>query len=545
MALYTINTGGDQLSKLSMNLFGMPYQFPDSVDPRINGVSKEIGKNFMENIITEAPILTLIPGKPKYLPSEGNKKAKRNTTSSLLEGSIIGNMDSINQILNDNEGKDMRLYDFERAYTEYYRYVNVLCRTGAAFLGIEDTIQVSSLADTYSFEKFDWMNYRWNTEATQTVAEKIGKTIDALKSVSKPKKKNTKGMTKKQKKAYNKKYKKEMAKYKKANENANAVRGYDDRLTKTDKSDSPGLSFASSNEKEESITDNLGSYKYVQFYVDPESGNSDSMSNSTGESSIKGLFDNGSSTMKDFAFIANSGGIDTSKIADMANGTVSGLQSAVDKLIPDGGAQSIFDRLVNLGSRVVRGENIIIPDIYTSSSYEKSYSITVHLRSPYGTKFGYYMDIFVPMMHLLAFALPKQGTANSYASPFLVKGYVEGLWSINLGIVTDISITKDTESLSVDGLPMAVDVTLNIRDLYSDLSISSGKDPRLFINNSSLVEYLAVSCGLSLTRPNMEARFKMVIDTMISAFTDIPTTVKSSIDETIDNWIQQSIGLKG
>ena len=117
------------------------------------------------------------------------------------------------------------------------------------------------------------------------------------------------------------------------------------------------------------------------------------------------------------------------------------------------------------------------------------------------------------------------------------------MWTINLGIVTDISISKDTETLSVDGLPMSVDVTLNIRDLYSDLSISPANKPRLFINNSSLIEYLATTCGMSLTKPNLETKYKMILDTMISSFTDIPTNVKSSIDETINNFISQHLSL--
>ena len=351
-------------------------------------------------------------------------------------------------------------------------------------------------------------------------------------------------MTKKEKKAYEKKYKKQMANYKKANKKAKAQATGSNYLTKEDQNpESIAFSLTTPDEEEASIVDEFTNYNYVQFYVNPESGNSDSMSNATGESSIKGLFSGTEQTMKDFAFLLNSGGMDTDKLKEMASGTVSGLQSAVDKLIPDGGMQTVFDRIVNLGDRVVRGENIVIPDIYTSSSYEKSYSITINLKSPYGTKLAYYMNIFVPLMHLLALVLPKQGTANSYESPFLVKGYIEGMWTINLGIVTDISITKDTETLSVDGLPMSVDVTLNIRDLYSDLSISPANKPRLFINNSSLIEYLATTCGMSLTKPNLETKYKMILDTMISSFTDIPTNVKSSIDETINNFISQHLSL--
>ena len=542
MPMYTINSGGEQLSKLSMNLFGMPYQFTDAVDPRINGISKEIGKNFMEKIVTEAPVLTLIPGKPKYLSAQSETE-QRNTTAALLEAALQGNSQSITQLIDDNKGEDMRLYDFQRDYTAYYQYVNVLCRTGAAFLGITDTITVPGTGEV-SFEKFDWQQYRWNSNAVRTGLDSLQEGVSTVSSIGKkPTKPSTKGMTKKQKKAANKKYKKELAKWKKENKNVD-IKSYDERESAEDVvPTSYGISFETDDTGEGDITDDYNSYYYVQFYIDPETGSSETMSNSTGESSIKGLFDGAGNTLKDFAFMANSGGMDASNIEKMASGAVSGVQEAVNKILPDGGIQSVFDRLANLSDRVIKGENIIIPDIYQSSSYEKSYSVTVHLKTPYGTKMGYYMDIFVPLMHLLALSLPKQGSANSYGAPFLVKGFVEGLWTINLGIVTDISITKDVESLNTDGLPTSVDVVLTIRDLYSDISLSPSNSPRLFINNASLIEYLAVSCGLSLTRANFEARVKMVVDTMTSAFTDIPTTVKSTVDETIDNWISSSLSL--
>ena len=39
------------ISNLSMRLFGVPYQFPEAVDPRVSGISKDIGRNFTENIL--------------------------------------------------------------------------------------------------------------------------------------------------------------------------------------------------------------------------------------------------------------------------------------------------------------------------------------------------------------------------------------------------------------------------------------------------------------------------------------------------------------
>ena len=40
----------ESFSNLSMRLFGVPYQFPSAVDPRVSGISNQVGRRFMENI---------------------------------------------------------------------------------------------------------------------------------------------------------------------------------------------------------------------------------------------------------------------------------------------------------------------------------------------------------------------------------------------------------------------------------------------------------------------------------------------------------------
>lgn len=133
-----------------MRLFGIPYQFTSAVDPRIKGVSSMVGNKYMENVITEAPICTFIPGEPKYLPSENNVDSKVNTTAALLENvtgfnSLTNAASNAVKIIDTEEGSDgavtdkkiwddYRLYDFKRNYVEYMKYVNVLCRAGATFL---------------------------------------------------------------------------------------------------------------------------------------------------------------------------------------------------------------------------------------------------------------------------------------------------------------------------------------------------------------------------------------------------------------------------
>lgn len=486
MAGTLISHTGDELSHLTMNLFGMPHQFIPEVDPRVQSISTLVGQKFSENIILEAPVATIIPGKPKYLPNESVNN--RISISQALFDGAGQNFDALNQLNADNALDEMRLYDFEPDYAEYIKYVNILCRAGAAFLDITDTIQIGS--KEYSFEKFNWDYYKWSNVPTISRESYFQNDKTAIKNLN----------------------------------------------GSTGSSTSTIFDMTTDDIQQANIESLTTSFQYVQFYVDPDSLTpGDSMSNMSSESQMKGLFDSGQSVMKDIAFMANSGGYDPAGFQQFADDSISAFSAGIQQILGNnnsiiGSAGGAMARIFNLAGDVVKGNNVVIPNIYNSSDYSRSMQLTVHLRSPYGTKLGYYMNIYVPMMHLLALTLPKQASANTYGSPFLIKAFVEGMWTCNLGLVRSISINKNPESLSADGLPMEVDITLDIEDLYSDLSMTPANSPFRFIHNTSLVEFLATNCGMSLTKPNFTTKVQFMIDSVLNQFTDI--------DETAYNWIK-------
>ena len=217
------------------------------------------------------------------------------------------------------------------------------------------------------------------------------------------------------------------------------------------------------------------------------------------------------------------------------------LDAGITSIIGDttnaiGQMGTALSRLINLTSNVVKGENIVFPEIYQSSSYSKDYNITVHLTTPYGSKLAYFLNIFVPMMHLIALAVPRQATGNSTRSPFLVKAYVDGIFSCNLGIVSNLSISKAADNWNTSGLPNEVDVNLTIVDLYSSLSITPASQPQLFVNNYSLIEFLATNCGLNLAdQSNLALKASINVAAYLSSFKDIDNNAASMINESVNN----------
>lgn len=492
--------------KKNMRLFGIPYQFNEKADIRYSGISSTIGRTFAENIITESPIVTFIPGRPKYLAGMNNED-KLNTTTALITAAAAdsNSFKDLMSVIRGDDGKSadhLRLYDFQRSYTEYMKYVNVMCRAGASFLGLANDSSMLLDGET-SYQQYDWRNYRQDSEKYSNLFTKMSDTI----------KNNIKGSKDKR------------------------VMKYETTESETDET--------------ESVYDMVTDENYVQFYIDPESTVSDSFSNAVGESQMKSLFDQGSSTLKEISFMANSGGVDASSINEFLGATADSFTQAAGQILGGsenptllGQAGNALSRIINLGSNVIKGENVIVPQIYQSSSHASSYTITIHLKTPYGNPLGYYLDIFVPMMHLIALCAPKQGTANTYKEPFLVKTYVEGMYTCNLGIVESLSFQRTAESYSVDGLPNEVDASIQIIDLYSDFSISPQSDPVLFVNNSSLVEYLATNCGMSLIKPNLDKKLELTLSTIRNSVTDIPTTIGGSVMESLTNKLNTYTDLK-
>ena len=139
------------------------------------------------------------------------------------------------------------------------------------------------------------------------------------------------------------------------------------------------------------------------------------------------------------------------------------------------------------------------------SSFSRSFNIEITLKTPYGNPESIFTDILVPMAHWICLAAPRQASMNTYGAPFLIKFHIPGFCSVDMGIVESLTITKggDGSAWSVDGLPLEVQLSINIKDLYSALSISringvSFVDAYNTLWNTSYLDYIAVQSGLDM-----------------------------------------------
>lgn len=422
----TQNAGNIADSLLVNNLsgiYGIPYQFPESVDPRPDSKSS-FGSIYAERIITRMPLLMMSPGKVDFMSSykTGEKKAVLDV--------LLNDGDGASDI-NDFLEKPGKYYTFAYDTENYWKYVNAANRASAIYLGIGDVeIDVNGV-------KAKAADFKWE-------------------------------------KASNNKF---------------------DSLLVSNKS-------------------------YVCFYTDADSSKSESFGNDTTSSQLADKVNDFSSIAKEIQFLVGANtGIDIMKNQSAIDDALTNLGNVVDKFL--GGSQTIKD----LGEdfvTIASGGKLIFPEIWSDSTFSQSFDVKIKLRCPCPNKVSWFLDIIVPINHLIALTMPRspygksiinkdfdqEPSVNGYMSPFLVRAFYKGLFNCDMGIITDLSIEKGKEgSWTLDGLPSEVDISMTIKDLYNVMAMSeytTGNQRKSFLNNTTYLNYLANSCGISINKPDLD-----------------------------------------
>ena len=276
----------------------------------------------------------------------------------------------------------------------------------------------------------------------------------------------------------------------------------------------------------------LGLNQNLLFYVDGLNSISDSYSNSTRESSLVSMINGPSDLAKEINFITNFGN-NKSMIAALANedeykSTFSEIQSTIDSFNSGTG---VLNAVLGNYTTVLSGGKLIFPEIWNDSDYDRSYSIDIKLRSPEADDVSIFLNIIVPLIHLIALTAPRDfdGTANSngYVAPFLVRAFFRSLFNIELGIITDLSVSKGGEGnwAASSNLPTSVDVSITIKDLYKSMYMTgmdrSNVGYAKLVANDGEMEQLMTLAGVSSNILDPSQRIKLAEDLFENKVTNI------------------------
>ena len=118
------------------------------------------------------------------------------------------------------------------------------------------------------------------------------------------------------------------------------------------------------------------------------------------------------------------------------------------------------------------------------------------------------------MWHWIALVAPRQSTINSYTAPFIVRAYIPGMFSSEMSIVENLTITKggDGSAWSVDGYPLEIKLSISLKDLYNTFAMSMISDLKSAYDmlwNNALIDYVSVQSGLDMNSLNSLRRLKL------------------------------------
>ena len=418
-------------------IYGIPYQFMPSVDPRING--SIMGRKYSEKIITKMPLLCITPGKVEFM-SNYSKSEKKGVLASLISG---GSETDINNIIKNNG----RYYTFAFAYDDYFNYVNGLCRTGAKFLDIHN-VPINIGGTTAKASAFDWkLALNKNLKATLTSQEFIG------------------------------------------------------------------------------------------FYMDSTDSVTESFGNDTTQSQLASTVNGFSDLAKEVGFLLGAGAQDITNFIDKTG--IDSAMAAIDEIGKKYlGNSPLLSNIASNFQTVAIGGKLLFPEIWSDSTFSRNFDINIKLRTPDADVVSWYLNIYVPLCHLIALAAGHQtDNVNGYYSPFLVRAYYKGLFNVDMGIVTDMSITKGKEAAwSIDGLPTEIDVSITIKDLYNMLSIVPGDEPKNFVTNNILMDYIANTCGININQMDIERSLHIYYILSRDKVKDIPNRTIRRFQDAIDTY---------
>ena len=439
------NTDISNASKLLTNsligIYGMPYQFMDTVDRRLEGTS--FGRKYAEKIVGRMPLLFLTPGKQSFM-TEFSKTDKKNILTKLVDATFNK---SNNLTTDDILSRAGRYYTFEFAYKEYFEYVNPMCNITAKLMGL------------------------------------AGKKIN--------------------------------------------IGDYSAKLGVFDWSRVLNSSFKSYFSASENIV----------FYVNSNTSVSESFSNDTRESTLVSSVNGLSDAAKEIQFLVGqtTGNEIAALNSENYEATLSSINSIIDNYLNGSG---VLKNLAGNMSTVLSGGKLIFPEIWSDSDFSRSYDVDIKLRSPDRDPLSLYLNILVPYIHLLAMTAPRQLNPNGYSSPFLVRAFYKGLFNVDMGIITNLSVTKGKEmSWSDSGIPTEMDISLTIKDLYTSMFISNNKDIGQMINNTALMDYLSNLAGLNLSKPEVTRQLEVYAMLIGARTTQYPNKIWTKFEQDITNML--------
>ena len=441
-----------------IGVFGLPYQFLPETDSRIpssySADAKDnysyrnsgIGNEFADRIVAKMPILFMAPGRPSFMT-----KYSKDDKEKILGFSIQRYSGDENGRLEDLIDSDGRYYTFAHSISEYYNYVNPMCRIAARYLELHDF----NLGGKFgrNLDSVDWGAFTVGTTAG------IG---------------------------------------------------------------------------------NITTFSHIPFYLDTDVTVSDSFNNGTTQSTLASTVNGISDLGRELQFLTGytSRALDSDWLQENADVSMhlQNIQDTVEGLL---GSKNFISNLSRHLTSVASGGRLIFPEIWNESNFSRSYNVKVKLVAPDCTKLSVFLNVLVPLFHLIGFVAPQSmsDNPNGFTSPFLVRGIYKSFFNVDMGIITSMNVTRGGNCMwTVDGLPTSVEVDFTIKDLYDVMAITPSSMSNWkydTLSNTAQMDYIANLCGINMYKPEIGRMISMWLVNGANKSLDLPRNIWRDINQSI------------
>lgn len=312
------------------------------------------------------------------------------------------------------------------------------------------------------------------------------------------------------------------------------------------------------------MTEGYNAYGALTFYVDGLNNSSDSIGNTVSPSSFVDQFDQSiTSTAQEIWTIAGKGLNDLTG-SELAN-SVSGMEGAqqamhdIDNFVNKFLGGNTFLKNLSVGGSVMAvGGHIIFPEIWRDSDFRgETFTLNFKFVSPDNDDESIFWNCLVPMMVWICLAAPRgYDNIDGFGPPFCVRAFCQSMFHIEMGYVTGLQISKGGEGMwTASGLPTSIEISVQIKDLYDNIYISSGsKDYNFswwniaqnvgeitrktpFLKNTAMLNWIANSCGVNINKPDILRDIDMYFTHVyVNPILDIIPNYSLMLHDTVRNW---------
>jgi hypothetical protein len=292
------------------------------------------------------------------------------------------------------------------------------------------------------------------------------------------------------------------------------------------------------------LAHNYSYYGGVGFYLNSETQISESFGNESTKSILADKLNGMSDVGREVQFLTGISGLDVDVFMSKGLNAAAPNVDAMTKNAGTGTMSGFMGMIMNGTRTVFAGGKLEFPELWADSSYSTSYSVNMKLVSPDYDRRSWFINIGVPLMHLIALCAPRQVSPNGYVSPFLVRAFYRGFFNVDMGLLS-MSVQKGSEGgWTIDGLPTTVDVSLDIRDLYSKLTISNETilgGPGNAFGNVGLMTYLANIAGVNINEPDISRTVRLYAALKEQAAANLPYNISTRVNNYVANLITNRV----